>query len=890
MDSSYKSYASLLEQQLLLSGDAYSDWNLKTGTIESGQQWKSLLGYGLTEVGNLISHWQSLVHTEDLAGFQMRLHDHAKHRKDFFEAECRIRGRNGDWVWILIRGMITAQTPENLPLRMLVMQRNITALKVSEINLIAAKEVAESAMAIRSAFIANMSHEIRTPLGGIVGMIDLTMDTQLDAEQRHYLKTAKNCSDALLAVVNDILDFSKIDAGKIELEQMDFFVRDAVLEASRIVAINAHKKNLELTVEIDSDVPEQMTGDPTRLRQIILNLLSNAIKFTEHGEVLIRVCLESVTPIETKLVFSVSDTGVGIPIENQQGIFEAFSQADLSTTRRYGGTGLGLAISRHLVEMMGGRIWVESEPEKGSTFHFTLHFATNGRDRRQGIAHMAARLAEHADRPILVVDDSPIALHVLKHLIEQLGLPVLAATDAKEALALVEVEPPPRLLAALVDWRMPDTDGIETIRQLRASIALSGNEVPPMILVTAYSHHEELHEVDKEIDGLLAKPLSARHLYVELANCLGLATSEPTENRRKSNTLHWPRFHGLDILLVEDVEINREVITELMAAVGLQVRTVENGAEALAAVELKQPDLILMDCQMPVMDGFTATAKLRANPATQHLPIIALTANALVGDQEKCFAAGMNAHVPKPICMDVLYQRMVQCLPVVAEPESALPLPLEAPPVAELPDFPGINMAIGLLHVGGRQPLLLRVLKQFRDNQGQTFAPQFLAAQAAGDWETRVRLAHSMKGVAHTLGALDLGEAAKVLLDAAQKNDTDACAELFPKVLAHLHPIIAGLSRLDKLIEPIQSPAVDNILPALNALSELLARRDTAATDMALDLAAKLKATPQRALWDAVAGAIERFDYKKASTALDRLRAEFVPAAEAGRTGDQNDK
>jgi CheY-like chemotaxis protein len=516
-----------------------------------------------------------------------------------------------------------------------------------------------------------------------------------------------------------------------------------------------------------------------------------------------------------------------------------------------------------------------------------LRFATNNSDQRQVIRHLAARLAEHANRPTLVVDDNPTALLVLRHLIEQLGLPVLAASSAKEALALVNVDPQPRLLAALVDWRMPETDGIETIRQLRTSITLADGEVPPMILVTAYSHHEELREIENEFDSLLAKPLSAKHLYIELANCLGIATSVPNENRRKSNTLHWPRFLGLDILLVEDIEINREVITELMGAVGLRVRTAVNGADALAAIELKQPDLILMDCQMPVMDGFTATAKLRANPATHHLPIIALTANALVTDQEKCFAAGMNAHVPKPISMDVLYQRMVQCLPVVdaAKPES-VPL-VSAQPIIDLPVFPGIDTAVGLLHVGKRLPLLLRVLKQFRDNQGQTFEPQYRAAELAGDWKTRMRLAHSMKGVAHTLGALDLGSAALALLDATQAQDVEQCADLFPKVLAHLHPIIAGLAKLESLTEGNQPLSVANVLPRLEALSDLLVRRDTAASDMALELAATLKVTPLRALWNEVATAIERFDYKMASHALDRLREELNRTT-ADPTGAQN--
>ncbi|MBV2207356.1 MAG: PAS domain-containing protein, partial [Pseudomonas sp.] len=496
--------------------------------------------------------------------------------------------------------------------------RDVTKTRALMAELEKVRAEAQQSSEAKSQFLANMSHEIRTPMNAIIGMTDLCLSTPLNERQRNYLEKIKDASENLLRIINDILDFSKIEAGKLAMEEIPFTLDTVFDQLSGVVALRAESQGVELSYDID-DEAHLLLGDSLRLCQVLTNLTSNALKFSAGGNVVVRVQTLAVRDQRVELQFSVSDEGIGMTPEQLAQLFQPFTQADASTTRRYGGTGLGLAISRQLVDMMGGRLWAESEAGKGSTFHFTVQLKSAGKERRQGIARLAAKLAEHHEHPLLVVDDSAIAIRVLEHLIGQLGLRVDTATSAAEALARVESAAAPHYQVCFIDWRMPEIDGIECIRRLRQALAARGASIPPMILVTAYSHHDELYEVSHEIDGLLAKPVSTRQLYLELARCLGIAADKSVSGdrcRRHYNNLPWSRFRGLDILLVEDVEVNQEVIVELLGNVGLPVRLAQNGAEALAAVAEKRPDLVLMDCHMPVMDGYTATRKLRADAAT----------------------------------------------------------------------------------------------------------------------------------------------------------------------------------------------------------------------------------------------------------------------------------
>jgi CheY-like chemotaxis protein len=419
--------------------------------------------------------------------------------------------------------------------------------------------------------------------------------------------------------------------------------------------------------------------------------------------------------------------------------------------------------------------------------------------RLADIRVLGAKLAGQARRPLLLVDDNPVALRILEQLLGQLGLEAETAAGPEAALALVTAAHAPDYLACLVDWRMPEMDGVELIRRLRAIYAdRRRDKAPPMILVTAYSHLEELQDVERQVDGLLGKPVCAKPLYLELARCLGAVDGDaPVQERRRAGE-HWSRFRDLDVLVVEDMDVNREVIQQLLAQVGISSRSAVNGAEALAEIERRTPDLVLMDCQMPVMDGFTATRRLRERSAWRHLPIIALTANAMPEDREQCFGAGMNAYVPKPIRMEALFERMVQCLPDAGAHAPPLPTPAEPAPYAPLPLLAGIDLPLALAQVGGRVPLLLRVLGQFRDNLGRTFAEQFATARAAADWETRRRLAHSLQGVAHTLGALDLAAAAVLLHKAVKEQDADRCDAALAQVLEQLGSVVGGLGVLEE--------------------------------------------------------------------------------------------
>jgi signal transduction histidine kinase/DNA-binding response OmpR family regulator len=713
--------------------------------------------------------------------------------------------------------------------------QDITTFKQLETELLAAKETAEESTRAKSDFLANMSHEIRTPMNAIIGLSHLTLKTPLTLKQRDYVSKVHNAGTSLLGIINDILDFSKIEAGKLEIEATDFRLDDVISSVTTLTAQKAQDKGLEFLAHVSPAIPEHLLGDPLRLGQILTNFVNNAVKFTEHGEIRLNIELVERTGEKVQLKFSVRDTGIGMTREQSAKLFQPFVQADTSTTRKHGGTGLGLTICRRLVDFMGGRVWLESEPGVGSTFYCTVWLGV-------GTATGTGKIVPErlAQLRVLIVDDNAAAREILAEPLGSIANHVRTVASGPEAIAAIKAQNPAEPFdIVFIDWHMPGMDGLQASRLIKSDETLA--EQPAIVLVTAFGREEVREEAERlDLDGFLIKPVTKSMVMDTLVNVFAEVGAETAPDAAVIGEME-SRLRGARILLTEDNEINQQIAVELLEGAGATVQVANNGKEAVEKLfDGPQPtpfDVVLMDLQMPEMDGHQATAKIRSDTRFATLPIIAMTPHATIEERQRCLATGMNDHISKPIDPAMMFETIGRYLrpsdgPMATTAPAAPPAPAD-----DLPAIAGLNAADGLRRVAGNRKLYLKLLRQFADQQADA-ATQLAEQLKAGDLETAERTAHTVKGIAANLAIADV-QASAGALEKAIREQADPvrletlrqefAAVLF-ELLARLRPAL-GAEPATVSTAPAVPADPAQVQPVVAQMLKQLAEFDTAAAE-----------------------------------------------------------
>lgn len=878
------------------------DWDVSRDQFVVSPIYFSMLGYEPKAGEGDRSEWLARVHPEDRDFVAGKIASILSKQATNYSYEARIRHADGEYRWVSVKAFNVQHDADENVSRIVGIRMDISDRKRNELELEhykqhlerlvhertaeleAAKKQADKANRAKSDFLANMSHEIRTPMNAIIGMSQLALDTQLDDRQSDYLSKILSSSRALLGILNDILDYSKIEAGRIDIETVDFMLEGILRATVDLLSLRADEKGLELFIDLAPDVPKELRGDPLRLSQIINNLVTNAIKFTERGEVHLRVELLAAAADTVDLRFSVRDTGIGITEEQASSLFQPFVQADASVTRKFGGTGLGLTISKRLVELMHGEISVSSQPGSGSMFAFTLQFGRAAKSAT--LAHQGTGPLKLAQMRTLVVDDQDTSLFILRSILESWHFEVATANSGEEGLRLFDqaklAGKPFELL--ILDWKMPGMNGLELAR---AILGQSHDPRPPIsIMVTAFGREELSRAADDlQVDTIITKPVIPSHLFDTLTRLQHKPTHAAQISVQRSEPLGaaLSQLQGKRILLVEDNVLNQQVALEFLMKGGLDVTIANNGLEALDWVQHAAFDAVLMDLHMPIMDGFAATREIRKLAGGEHLPIIAMTAAAMTQDREDCIKAGMNAHLAKPIepkeLAEMLLRWVPTGLPRLASVVSADTAQAdEAPGVADLIEsLPGVSVRGALARLSGDLATYRRLLRGFAEQNRDT--AQRLRQQLVAS-EDIYFIAHNLKGEAGNLGFDALYVAADevgVMIKTAQ---VERLPEQIETLARQCDDILALLGKLPEELDhaPVE-PLVrgEGVLTTAAVLERLLLLKDQL-TSKNLDARYSIEALINTVEDDEVVGlltdvasATQSLHYAAALAALEQL-------------------